>query len=318
MFTPCAHRFPAGVQVISYIHKIYGCRYNWHRDMYEIDIVLKGRLEFYRGGEKFVLEKDDLIIINPGVGHASYPLDPDTDTLVLRFSANALRDFSEAGKLPHFSYASTAEDRCSQPCRMLRYYAAILVLALRDGAKTKEDKNVARSSLGFIARILARELPSQLAEWKGSEDVDPEDGLMTEISTYIAEHHAEKLTLQNVADRFHYNRTYLSTIFKDTMHIGFHDYLTRVRLQMAIGDLGIEGKNLLDIAIDHGFPDQKAFSRLFSENFGVSPKEYRRRMQLELSESKLIPSPGAPVQSFKDPKEPRLQAILDEYLTLFP
>ena len=37
-----AHTFPGKVKVNSYIHKIYGYRYSWHDDMYEIDIVLRG------------------------------------------------------------------------------------------------------------------------------------------------------------------------------------------------------------------------------------------------------------------------------------
>ena len=102
MEIPYTHTFPGHVTVDGYIHKIYGYRYNWHVDAYEIDIVLKGTLEFVRNGKKFILHSDDLIIINPGDGHASYPLEVDTAVLVLHFSAKALNDFTPKETIPYF------------------------------------------------------------------------------------------------------------------------------------------------------------------------------------------------------------------------
>lgn len=99
---------------MGYVHKIYGYRYNWHNDMYEIDIVLKGTLEFFRGGTKHILHTDDMIVVNPGVGHASYPLEPDTQALVLRLSSRALNDFTPRKHLREFSFASNEENRNSK------------------------------------------------------------------------------------------------------------------------------------------------------------------------------------------------------------
>ena len=92
MSAPNSLTFPDHTYVDGYLHKIYGYRYNWHKNAYEIDIVLKGTLEFCRGGEKIILHQDDFLIVDPGIGHASYPLEPDTVTLVLHFSARALAD----------------------------------------------------------------------------------------------------------------------------------------------------------------------------------------------------------------------------------
>ena len=76
MSTPYSLTLPDHTYVDGYVHKIYGYRYNWHENAYEIDIVLRGTLEFHRGGEKIILHQDDFLIIDPGVGHASYPLEP--------------------------------------------------------------------------------------------------------------------------------------------------------------------------------------------------------------------------------------------------
>lgn len=310
MEIPHTHTFPGHVTVDGYIHKIYGYRYNWHVDAYEIDIVLKGTLEFVRNGEKFVLHQDDLIIINPGDGHASYPLEADTAALVLHFSAKALNDFTPKGKRRSFSFVSNAENRGSQACRLIRYYAAHTVAALYGGCKSGAERNLVRSSLGMISYLLSTQLPSQLTPLPSETQLDTDSDLMNDITTFICENYAEKLTLQDIADRFHYNRTYISSLFKQAMNIGFHGYLTRMRLHFAILDLGDPSKNLSIVALEHGFPDLKSFNQRFTENFHITPKEYRVRI---LKEPGLIPTSHL---FFLDPATPEWKQKLQEYLTL--
>lgn len=310
-----SYTFQGKTQVMGYVHKIYGYRYNWHNDMYEIDIVLKGTLEFFRDGTKHILHTDDMIVVNPGVGHASYPLEPDTQALVLRLSSRALNDFTSRKHLREFSFASNEENRNSQSCRLLRYYAAQIVRALRNGCTKPANRNLARSCLGMIAFLMATEFPSQVVARTSPQEEDPDRHAMADVTGFIEENYAEKLTLQDIADRFHYNRTYLSTLFKQTMGIGFHEYLTRVRFQKATLDFGAPGKNLSQIALDNGFPDLKSFNQLFYENFKVTPKEYRARLRKELAEHHLIPDPNR-IHTFLDPDEPELYQRMEQYLIL--
>ena len=77
------------------------------------------------------------------------------------------------------------------------------------------------------------------------------------LLTYVEEHYAEKLALEDLADYAQYNRTYISTLFKQMVGINFHEYLTRVRFQHALNDLTYTRDNLTDIALKNGFPDTK-------------------------------------------------------------
>ena len=55
------------------------------------------------------------------------------------------------------------------------------------------------------------------------------------LLTYVEEHYAEKLALEDLADYAQYNRTYISTLFKQMVGINFHEYLTSsVRFQHAL------------------------------------------------------------------------------------
>ena len=73
------------------------------------------------------------------------------------------------------------------------------------------------------------------------------------LLTYVEEHYAEKLALEDLADYAQYNRTYVSTLFKQMVGINFHEYLTRVRFQHALNDLTYTKENLTDIALKTAF-----------------------------------------------------------------
>ena len=118
-----------------------------------------------------------MIVVDPGVGHASYPLDPNTETLVLRFSARAMKDFTPEDQMRKFSFASDEDSRNSQTCRMIRYFAAQIVRALWDGCVRPDEKNIVRSSLGMIAYLLSTQLPSEVVPWSAGEEVDPASSL---------------------------------------------------------------------------------------------------------------------------------------------
>lgn len=85
----------------------------------------------------------------------------------------------------------------------------------------------------------------------------PEDlerrAIARRLLEYVEEHYTSKLTLEDLADYAQYNRTYVSTLFKQIVGINFHEYLTRVRFQHALNDLAITNDNLTDIALRNGF-----------------------------------------------------------------
>ena len=84
-------------------------------------------------------------------------------------------------------------------------------------------------------------------------NVLPEDverrAIARRLLGYVEEHYASKLTLEDLADYAQYNRTYISTLFKQMVGINFHEYLTRVRFQHALNDLAGTHDNLTDIAL---------------------------------------------------------------------
>ena len=60
------------------------------------------------------------------------------------------------------------------------------------------------------------------------KEIDVDNQLMQEIATYIYEHYDKKITLDDMAERFHISRSYLSKKFKQATGFGFKEYLVNV------------------------------------------------------------------------------------------
>lgn len=99
--------------------------------------------------------------------------------------------------------------------------------------------------------------------------------------TYIEEHYAEELTLAVLADHVHVNPYYFSAFFKKYAGKNFKAYVNGIRLRHAITLLVSTNKKILEIALEVGFSDTRAFSSAFQKVYHETPNAYRNRIRTE-------------------------------------
>jgi two-component system response regulator YesN len=100
---------------------------------------------------------------------------------------------------------------------------------------------------------------------------------------YINEHLHEDLNVEVLADKFHFNVSYFSTIFKKNMGIGLSDYITDTRMQKAAQLLSLNNEKVYKIARKVGFCDVKYFYKIFRKKFGVTPNHYRKFSEVNIN-----------------------------------
>jgi xylan 1,4-beta-xylosidase len=98
---------------------------------------------------------------------------------------------------------------------------------------------------------------------------------ISELIKYIDENYATKIGLDTLSKVMMISPRYISKFFKDNLGIGFVDYVNKLRVTKSISDLLGGKNNILDIAIEHGFNDHKAYNRIFKKEFGMTATEYR-------------------------------------------
>ncbi|MCX8688207.1 AraC family transcriptional regulator [Bifidobacterium sp. B4142] len=97
-----------------------------------------------------------------------------------------------------------------------------------------------------------------------------------QILGYLANHHTENLTERTAAAYFGYSREHFSRLFRKTTGSTFKSYLTKLRLDDARANMDRSSGPITNIAADAGFPNLTSFTRSFTREYGITPRQYRR------------------------------------------
>ncbi len=96
------------------------------------------------------------------------------------------------------------------------------------------------------------------------------------MQEYIVAHSKEDITLEDLAAAAMYSPWHSLRAFSELLGMTPFDYLRRVRLTAAAIELRDTNKSVLEIALESAFGTHEGFTRAFSRQFAISPKEYRK------------------------------------------
>ena len=97
------------------------------------------------------------------------------------------------------------------------------------------------------------------------------------VKEYLDEHYTEKLTLDDLAEKFFINKFYLSKIFKETYGTTVNNYLISKRITRAKQLLRFTDMTVDEVGAAVGMGDANYFSRMFRKVEEISPREYRKQ-----------------------------------------
>lgn len=100
--------------------------------------------------------------------------------------------------------------------------------------------------------------------------------LVDRLDESIRQKQSDAVTLDALSRELGYSPGHISRKFREISGMRLRDYLRYRRLAFALVQVRDSDRGLLDIALDHGFSSNEAFTRAFEEAYGVSPSAYRR------------------------------------------
>ena len=113
--------------------------------------------------------------------------------------------------------------------------------------------------------------------------------VVDEIDRCIQAHDDEALTLRALSERLGYSEFYTTRKFSEIAGMPLREYLRQRKLAFALKEVRDSDKSLLDIALDHGFSSNEAFTRAFRQTYGVTPSAYRRQPRPVVLRTKIHP-----------------------------
>ena len=148
-------------------------------------------------------------------------------------------------------------------------------------------ENIFEEDITSIDYIASTGSLTQLQEWfsevmhkimqqikiKKSKEIG---SIIEDIMNHINAQYFEDISLHALSEKYHINKSYLSTIFKDYSGHNFIDYLTKIRMEKA-GELLKDKKfKVYEVSKMVGYQDQRYFSKLFKKHYGVLPNKYQK------------------------------------------
>ena len=100
------------------------------------------------------------------------------------------------------------------------------------------------------------------------------------ITSYVREHYAEDITLDQIAGEVSLNPDYFTRFFKKYMGMTFLDYVNSVRLEHIARDLLDTDLSIQNLLEKHGFTNYKLFMKMYKSRFNCTPGEMRRNSQV--------------------------------------
>lgn len=230
--------------------------------------------EYLVGAERYRLQKGDIILVPPGVSHR--PLLPENMTEpykrdVLWISMEFL------SMLQHqFPDQQLYEQTGTRLIRTAGTDWEFIGDLFHTGVQESEKKApgweafVIANTVQLIVH-LRRAIIEKTAKSMRAEK--PE--LLDQVIAYIENHLSEKITLSDVAHHFWVSQSTISQTFRSKLGISFHRCVTQQRL-IAAKALILENMPLEEVSERVGFSDYSTFYRAFRQEFGVSPRQFRR------------------------------------------
>lgn len=270
--------------------------WHWH-DEFEFIWVKSGSLTVGTSDGSFTLQPDDCAFLNSGILHVlKTQQNEDCDFFSIRFWGTLLFPNSNATLAsqymhpilisPELRYIHlTAENPLK--ARMIQLTKQIIQIYYM---------NQQGSELMILSKLYA--LWSELNEYlQQYPSASPISGLsisdydrVTAAIHYIAEHYADPLTLEDIANTIHISKSECCRCFKRIVSISPIEFLIQYRVMEAIRKMqGKEAvaKSISQLSASVGFNNTSYFNKQFKRHTNCTPLEYRKKLLSESKNAKL-------------------------------
>lgn len=252
--------------------------YHYHKEL-ELIFILKGNVSYFVNGEKFKLSEHDLFWVNSLDMHSVFSEAEESVLLTLHLNEIFFDTYYENFSNSYYKYNDSINDRNNSLYSSISSSLAKIMLCI-----IKLESNYKLKAINHIIEIIIL----LLNNFKDENTHNINSSLhkqtrLADILKFIEKNYNTNLTLLSLSKEMHISSQYISKFFKDNLGIGFVDYINKLRVTKSLNDLLEDDKSILDIAIEHGFNDHKAYNRAFKKEFNMTATEYKKENKITYS-----------------------------------
>jgi transcriptional regulator GlxA family with amidase domain len=137
------------------------------------------------------------------------------------------------------------------------------------------DRETAILASKFFAVDIDRDSQAAFMMFEGQKNHDDKE--IFKAQSHIEENFQEKITVDELADKFSIGRRSFERRFKKATNNTIVEYIQRVKIEAAKRSFESSRKNINEVMFDVGYTDTKAFRTVFKKITGLTPIEYRNK-----------------------------------------
>ncbi len=270
-----------GYEIFNYSTKVHCDVELHHHDFYELYYFISGRVSYDIDCCSYILLPGDIMLIAPGKLHKPVFLEEGKkyQRIVLWISKKMIEELSSNKTDLTLCFKLAGQEgrnRISYDKRITPLVKSCLykLLDITDNNSFGADI-LPKAYIQYILISLANYLSINANANQHSAQRTP---ILEKALAYINTNLTFDLRLDSIADKLEVNKYYLAHEFKRHLGINIGRYITLKRLSLA-KELLLSGKSVQDASQECGYNNLSNFFRVFKTEFGLTPKEYYKKMQ---------------------------------------
>lgn len=243
---------------------------HWHRSI-EIFALFEGELTFFINEREYPLRPGEFMLVNSNEVHSVFSPKAN-ETIVLQIPLSTFENYYTDERFIYFTRSSRLQDEevMQLILDMFRTYTA------RDtGYELKVQSQFYMLVYLLVTKYRETDVNPELVR------IGKKLNRLSAITDYMKKNYSKELSLENLAKTFGYSPTYLSRMFRKYAQTNYKAYLDGIRLEHAVEQIEQTRRPIGEIAVKCGFPNSKAFAKLFKEKYGMPPSRFRKGEEQE-------------------------------------
>lgn len=236
----------------------------------ELVYMKKGRAHAFAGGVDCELESGDFFVVFPNSVHY-YDNCWNDESIVVIVSDSMMPEYKELflGRIP---VSPVVKGVCGEAGELMKMLVKFAETEEEDGKYNGVLHGLLLSVFGMIF---------QKMEFKTERS--KKQSVIQDILEYCEKNFKNEISIQSVADALHLSCSYISHSFSEKIHLGFREYINYLRLNEARELLEVKDLNITEVATEAGFETIRTFNRVFKKRYGMTPFEYRKKINKKSS-----------------------------------
>jgi AraC family transcriptional regulator len=173
---------------------------------------------------------------------------------------------------PHF--VKTLDEQGMRTANRIQLQSQYL---LQLGLRLQSEIHRKQTAWELATEGLAMELIAELMRQRESRASQTSPDWLGQVRDLLHEDFRKHLTLKDLAKSVDVHPVHLARAFRKRHHCCIGDYVRRLRVESACGELSSSRLPIVEVAARNGFADQSHLSRVIKRYTGLSPHEFRQR-----------------------------------------